>query len=678
MKSLLRRRFRRGSKTTNEEQQHRSALDAISEHSSNKFRSMPPSDTDADTPKVSNVAFESTDSCRSISEDNSNTTDSQKEKSRSRRRMSNISTTAMTDHDDSSGEEKIVSQDDNNDNTIKKESNRSSSRHTRLSLENIQVHESIRMNSSNHGLESKNVTSDNRNEEEKQENEEPSEKAISFLSSSTYSGHRPYRASMFDHEDSKSIACSNRSFTTHSSEDIPSSNEDFDYKFKYDTNESMRQSSRTLMTNHRMSRRKRIYLKSKKYARALKKKSEKASASKSIGSRLLLPWYMMATLSSSSETPETTLVTRATFLLMSSLTCAAGLVWSFMYLVLDERLAAVFPTAYSILMSLCLVWCCFFPALGKSHKDHFGEAINKGKSQTDDVDRFPTVVFVQLFLILVLPICVQLSLGGMVESGGVVLWSFLCPLGAAIFCENSSTSTRWFGIYIVAIVSTILSETTNISKQYDAIILSSIHVGYFIMNFVGAFTIIFIGASSFSSKLEEEYSRSELLLQNMLPKSIATRLKRGENNFADNYESCSILFADLVGFTKSASELHPNFLIGLFLKDVFMAFDQATEMNGLEKIKTIGDAYMVVGGLDIKNTKNNAYDHSDIPRNFADIKKGQAVDVINLAFDLQEALGEVNEKYGLDFQLRIGIHTGPVIAGVIGNAKFAFGKLYFI
>ena len=544
----------------------------------------------------------------------------------------------------------------------------------RLDLENIRVHQS-----------QENYMKYTHDPVKKyQENAQPQgqtrfqmDRTMSFASSSLHGEHRPYRASMFDDDTKSTItttsyAKSSRSFATYSSEDIVSSSEgdfDTDLKFGMDSSESQRYSLKK--SRRHLTRKQKIYLKSKKYAYQYKKEHERKSAAKSLGARLLYPWYIMASLSSLQDTPEATLVTRATFLLMSSLTCVAGLIWSFMYLVLEERMAAVFPTAYSILMSICLIWCCLIPALSKNKKLS-ADLKDSIKPSIDDFDRFPVVVSVQLFLILVLPICVQLSLGGMVESGGVIIWSFLCPLGAAIFCDNSSTSMTWFCIYLCSIVSTILFETTKIHVGENSVYLSSVHIGYFIMNFVGAFTIIYLGANSFSSKLEEEYSRSELLLQNMLPKSIAIRLKRGENNFADNYSNCTILFADLVGFTQSASELHPNFLIGLFLKDVFMAFDEATEFRGLEKIKTIGDAYMVVGGLGVENKKHRS--HSRNSGYFAELKQGHAADVINLAFDFQEALEAINEKYGLDFQIRIGIHTGPVIAGVIGNAKFAFGK----
>ena len=452
--------------------------------------------------------------------------------------------------------------------------------------------------------------------------------------------------------------------------------------------------SSTTGRTHRtkQSRELKIYEKSMKYAERHNRKMRKDMKNSSIGLTFLYPYYRMASLISVDPfMSETELVTRAAFLLMSSMTCGAGLLWSFMYLLLEERQAAIFPMFYSVILGMFLVWCCLIPALNQGLEKTGYHSDDDFDDETKPIDRFKIVVNVQLFLILILPICVQISLGGIVESGAIILFSFICPLGGSMFSQ--ANSLRWYTLYMICMFATLMFETTKIlpydneldscqisNEESNAIYLLPIHIGYFMMNFAGAFTIIYLAANSFSSKLEDEYHRSERLLQNMLPTSIAKRLKHGEHNFVDNYECCTILFADLVGFTQTASELHPNFLIGLFLKDVFGAFDETTEKFGLEKIKTIGDAYMVVGGLDVDSSASNRRRISRNERSarVREIRKGRAIDVINLAFAFQDVLKGVNEKYGLDFQLRIGIHTGPVIAGVIGNAKFAFGKLHIL
>ena len=355
-------------------------------------------------------------------------------------------------------------------------------------------------------------------------------------------------------------------------------------------------------------------------------------------------WHRLALRSSTPDTPPNELVRRSAFMLMSSLTCGAGLIWALMYAALGEPAAAFFPTAYSVLMALCFL--CL---------------TTEG--------RYHHIVFIQLLLILLLPVCLQLCVGGIVRGGAVMIWSFLCPLGAALFC-SSRTAKRWFGVYFVTMFGALLHELCSwcpFRTSYHAhpVPLGNLEVGMFIMNICGAMTITFLGALFFSIKLDEEFHRSEELLYNILPRSIAKRLKGGENHIVENFEAVTILFADLVGFTKASSELNANFLIGLVLRDVFIAWDALCERRSIEKIKTIGDAYMCVGGLEF-TTESKSVLHGG--------REGRIVahEMVILGLEMKRALDRVNRKYGTAFEVRIGLHSGPCIAGVIGVKKFAF------
>ncbi|MEM1425572.1 MAG: adenylate/guanylate cyclase domain-containing protein [Cyanobacteria bacterium P01_H01_bin.130] len=144
--------------------------------------------------------------------------------------------------------------------------------------------------------------------------------------------------------------------------------------------------------------------------------------------------------------------------------------------------------------------------------------------------------------------------------------------------------------------------------------------------------------------------KSEKLLRNILPVPIADRLKRGEQPIADRFEEATVLFADLAAFTSLAAELPPGELVEI-LNRVFSRFDQLADSHDLEKIKTIGDAYMVVGGLPMTHTNIGV------------------TAIADMALDMLDALTELNDKLGLDLKLRIGIHHGPVVAGVIGLRK---------
>lgn len=152
--------------------------------------------------------------------------------------------------------------------------------------------------------------------------------------------------------------------------------------------------------------------------------------------------------------------------------------------------------------------------------------------------------------------------------------------------------------------------------------------------------------------LRYQQEQAESLLLNILPQPIAERLSLEDNIIADSFSEVTILFADLVDFTKLASKISPAELVQL-LNTIFSAFDQLTEKYGLEKIKTIGDAYMVAGGIPTPQS-----DHAEA--------------IANMALDMQQAIQHFNAHNAMKLSLSIGINTGPVIAGVIGTKKFSY------
>ncbi len=157
---------------------------------------------------------------------------------------------------------------------------------------------------------------------------------------------------------------------------------------------------------------------------------------------------------------------------------------------------------------------------------------------------------------------------------------------------------------------------------------------------------------AFIKKLQIEQQKSEKLLLNILPKPIADRLKKGARTIADSFPEATVLFCDLVGFTELCAGISATELVEQ-LNEIFLAFDLLTESHGLEKIKTIGDAYMLVGGLPTPRP-----DHVE--------------SVANMALDMLEAITDLNRKTKATFRIRVGIHTGPVVAGVIGKNKFNY------
>jgi len=152
--------------------------------------------------------------------------------------------------------------------------------------------------------------------------------------------------------------------------------------------------------------------------------------------------------------------------------------------------------------------------------------------------------------------------------------------------------------------------------------------------------------------LAQEQQKSERLLLNVLPDAIAQRLKSGERHIADHFESVSILFADIVGFTHYSSYTPPKAVVTV-LNFIFSRFDKLVEKAGAEKIKTIGDAYMMACGIPTPN-------------------ENHAMTVAEVALAMRAEVQALRAEKIIDLDMRIGIHCGPVIAGIIGETKFIY------
>ncbi|MBW4520486.1 MAG: response regulator [Scytolyngbya sp. HA4215-MV1] len=157
---------------------------------------------------------------------------------------------------------------------------------------------------------------------------------------------------------------------------------------------------------------------------------------------------------------------------------------------------------------------------------------------------------------------------------------------------------------------------------------------------------------AYLQELQAEKEKSEQLLLSILPKPVAEQLKQNKSTIADSFAEATVLFADIVDFTQFASNRSPIELVSL-LNQIFSAFDQLAEQHGLEKIKTIGDAYMAVGGIPTVRS-----DHAEA--------------IAEMALDMQKEIIQFNANTGESFSIRIGVSTGPVVAGVIGTKKFIY------
>jgi len=270
--------------------------------------------------------------------------------------------------------------------------------------------------------------------------------------------------------------------------------------------------------------------------------------------------------------------------------------------------------------------------------------------------RFEYFTFVQLVMLLVMPFFMQWILGGFAASSGVAVWALLSPAGALMILGRKQ-STPWFVLFLVMAGLSWCFNSVFISNALP--IPAHLLDLFSLINMAGLSVILYVVMRYFQSQRDKvldaltlEQERSEQLLLSILPKSIAERLKVSDEHIAEQHDAATIMFADLVDFTGTSSGMSPTELVNL-LNQVFSRFDELAETHGLEKIKTIGDAYMVVGGV-----PNARPDH--------------ALAVAAMALDMQKALAEVSRDLGVPLSMRIGMNSGPIIAGVIGHSKFSY------
>lgn len=270
--------------------------------------------------------------------------------------------------------------------------------------------------------------------------------------------------------------------------------------------------------------------------------------------------------------------------------------------------------------------------------------------------KFKHLTFTQLIMLLVMPFFMQWVIGGYEASSGIAIWAILSPIGALMIL-GTRQSTSWFVLFaILAAVSWYLND------QFAGNALpipKDVKGTFFLMNIMGTTCILYAVMRYFQSQkertmkaLEVERARSEKLLLNVLPQSIANRLKDNDMRIADSHDSVTVLFADIVGFTQLTSSMSPIALVDL-LSQLFSAFDELVNQASLEKVKTIGDGYMVVGGA-----PNHLENHTAV--------------VTKLALTIFDALACFNQQTNSSLEMRIGISSGAVVAGVIGSSKFAY------
>lgn len=301
----------------------------------------------------------------------------------------------------------------------------------------------------------------------------------------------------------------------------------------------------------------------------------------------------------------------------------AGVLWGLMYVLSKEPLAGAIPLSYSVISLLSI--------------------INFGRTRQYRFFRFS-----QLALILLLPFFLMMTLGGFVNGSAVVLWSLICPMGAMLFDEPRH-APRWFLAFAVLVaLSGFLQPYMRFTNNLSPVLV----VFFFAINLIGVGSLVFMMVFYFVGQKNVFQEKSEALLLNILPKEIAAILKNENRTIADHYDEASVLFADMVDFTPLSAKLPPVEIVEL-LNEVFSFFDSLLDKYGVEKIRTIGDSYMVAAG---------------VPRGRSD----HAQALVRMAIEMRDYVSTHTFHNGHHVNFRIGINSGAMIAGVIGRRKFVY------
>jgi adenylate cyclase len=344
-------------------------------------------------------------------------------------------------------------------------------------------------------------------------------------------------------------------------------------------------------------------------------------ALQSLATRLI---RRLAALGISETDSDETRAQKTVLTLAATLITFLSVIWTGTYLALGLPGAAAIPFAYQVASVASLA------------------VFSRTKS-------YPFFRFSQAAMMTLLPFLLQWTLGGYVASSGVSLWALVAAIGT-LFFFTANESIPWFVAFLAL---TVLSGFLDPSlSQRPAPIPPTIRLAFSVLNIAGVSLTAYALIQFAVRARDDALARSDGLLLNVLPKAIAERLKRQPGVIADAHDDVTVLFADVVDFTPFAERTKPHELVGL-LDDIFSAFDALAQRHGLEKIKTIGDAYMVASGL---------------PERRVDHARAMA----EMALDMMSAFTTLCEPRGLDLAIRIGMDSGPVVAGVIGRHKFAY------
>ena len=304
--------------------------------------------------------------------------------------------------------------------------------------------------------------------------------------------------------------------------------------------------------------------------------------------------------------------------------------WGFLYIYYGEVVAGLIPITYSLLSYIGLI---YYRIRGS----------------------FTVLVVVQLFVGMVLPFTLMLVLGGFVGSSGVILWSFTSVVGAMLFTGRRE-SWAWFAAFVFVVVAGALLNNTAVRPNNLPNWLITL---FFALNILGVTGTVFVLMNYFVAQRDRAFSllsieqdKSERLLLNVLPASVAATLKEGQQTIAEHFDEVSILFADIVGYTPLSATVNAGDLVEM-LNEIYSEWDLIMARFGPEKIRTMGDAYMAASGVPVPRA-----DHAHV--------------LVDAALEMMAFMNTWESAYRERVHFRVGINSGPVTAGIIGRQKFSY------
>lgn len=337
---------------------------------------------------------------------------------------------------------------------------------------------------------------------------------------------------------------------------------------------------------------------------------------------------LAAALAGIGSDPRDTADERARRMLLVSLSILVlpiGLLWGTLYWVNGEVVPAMLPWGYAIVSTLALI------TFGVTRSYWFLRSAELG-------------------MMLVTPWLLMLALGGLTASSGVIVWAFVSPLGA-VALDGGRDAWRWMAGFLVLLAIGI--PLAPFVRPDPADLPAAMVLAFGALNIGGVALVTFLVLAAFAEQRRAAQARVHDLLVNVLPAEIADRLSEHQRgSIADQHAEASVLFADVVDFTPMSGRLPAADVVAI-LDRLFSDFDDLVDAGGLEKIKTIGDAYMVAAG---------------VPGPRADHAQALA----HLALGMRTVALRHRRDDGTPLELRIGINSGPLVAGVIGRRRFLY------